>query len=325
MRRGLIGLSTPIGYDYVNPIRPWSEEAADIPNPVLENVAGLLVSYDELWFISRELCPIDMQDLPYVHFVSEDPLLARRAEIAAQQFWNLDVSEIDIPVRDSDAYRETYDAFKKAANFELGMDNHSRSIKIAQAMGNAGDTQLFVIDVGMARSLDLEIDLVVNSSLVGSAAALSDLGMTRAAYSTETIAAVEHVVQIHTTDLLSPRGSYHASLEELRSHARVVEFRDFISRAEEDTTRDAVALAKEVDKLAEDHITRALERYVRGRGRIATVGSMIAGVGGNLIHPGLGSAAQQGINFAERRQEKPYRRGAAWSLFVRDAKLRSRN
>jgi hypothetical protein len=66
MRRCLIGLSTPIGYYYGYILEP------NRPNPILEAPIGLFLLYDEIWFLHRRLCPYNMEELEYVHFVNEE-------------------------------------------------------------------------------------------------------------------------------------------------------------------------------------------------------------------------------------------------------------
>src|SRR2546421_3140587 len=105
MKRALIGLSTPLGYDYRNPIQPRTDSQPDIPNPVLENTTGLLLCYDELWFPHRDFCPLDMHDLPYVKFIADDPTLLERAKVAQEQF--REIAETEPPaVEPGDAYLE---------------------------------------------------------------------------------------------------------------------------------------------------------------------------------------------------------------------------
>lgn len=67
-----IGLSGPLGYDYRNSAPRVSRADRSSPNPILENVLGLLLCYDELVFLAPQFCPADMRHLPYVKFVSNN-------------------------------------------------------------------------------------------------------------------------------------------------------------------------------------------------------------------------------------------------------------
>ncbi len=67
MRKAYIGVSTPIGYDHSSVFRVGIGDVAfpvkepywayynglPYPTPILEAPYGLLLLYDELWFLSR--------------------------------------------------------------------------------------------------------------------------------------------------------------------------------------------------------------------------------------------------------------------------------
>lgn len=75
-RRALLGRFAPALFDDANTHQLYGHSRA---NAVLENVIGLMLCYDELWFLHRDLCPADMQDLDFVRFVSDDADLSRTA------------------------------------------------------------------------------------------------------------------------------------------------------------------------------------------------------------------------------------------------------
>ncbi|MCO8269487.1 hypothetical protein M1L60_02650 [Actinoplanes sp. TRM 88003] len=161
MKRAFVGLSTPLGYDYQNPIQPRSETRRDIPNPVLENTTGLLLCYDEIWFPEREFCPFDMHDLPYVKFISDDLVLRDRAQVAQEQFREMARDE-EPALLAADNYGEKVARLVEAVPFELAFDNHSRGGGHF-GMGNAGDGDLFLEDLGIAAAMDLDLDVVMSS------------------------------------------------------------------------------------------------------------------------------------------------------------------
>lgn len=64
--KAFIGQSTPIGYcTFCLGDEPFFQ-------PVLEASTSLFLLYDEIWFLSRELCPYNMRDLPYTFFLNEE-------------------------------------------------------------------------------------------------------------------------------------------------------------------------------------------------------------------------------------------------------------
>lgn len=50
MRIGLVGLSSPLFYDYGISAGRAPSDLYDSPNPVLDSPFGLMLLYDELWF-----------------------------------------------------------------------------------------------------------------------------------------------------------------------------------------------------------------------------------------------------------------------------------
>jgi hypothetical protein len=69
-RRAYIGLSSPTAYFYdhnqTHFKEPWKW------NPILESPQGLITLFDELWFLSRPLCPVSLRQENYVKFLDED-------------------------------------------------------------------------------------------------------------------------------------------------------------------------------------------------------------------------------------------------------------
>ena len=71
MRIGLVGLSSPVFYDYRHPASIAPSDLSSSPNPVLEGAFGALLLYDELWFLCRSLCPENMRSISCVKFLDE--------------------------------------------------------------------------------------------------------------------------------------------------------------------------------------------------------------------------------------------------------------
>lgn len=69
-RIAFLGTSYPLMYTMI-PSEPESRIEDRIFYPILDNINGLVLLYDELWFSSRSLCPIKVQRLPFVRFVDE--------------------------------------------------------------------------------------------------------------------------------------------------------------------------------------------------------------------------------------------------------------
>ena len=57
-RIAYIGLSYPLLYDYQHQAEMTENDVADSPNPIIESPLGLMILYDELWFLCESICII---------------------------------------------------------------------------------------------------------------------------------------------------------------------------------------------------------------------------------------------------------------------------
>ncbi|WP_141662880.1 hypothetical protein [Streptomyces sp. Wb2n-11] len=320
MKRAFVGLSTPLTYDYRNSVGETISGSA-VPNAVLENVTGLLLCYDEIWFVSREFCPSDLQELPYVQFVTDFPELWQRALVAREQYGHEDFHAAAdlIYEKRPDDYFETVDRIKRSLQFDFRPDNHSRGITPGFGQGNAADARLFIQDLGIAASLDKDLDVITNSTMARALRSLETSGPKVETFEQWQIQAAEEAIAMRTVDYLGPSGAYHESLEDLRGHSQLEEFRNFLAEADRPDA-DALALASEVNDLAAKHSIDVMERFIKGRGRLRTIGKASVGPVGNLLHPGIGSVLSGAISLSEWNQDRKERKRVAWALFVLQAR-----
>ena len=75
MRIAYVGLSTPLFYDYHFPATKAPSDLSSSPNPILDSSFGIMLLFDEIWFLCRSLCPDNMRSLSYVKFMDEQDLL----------------------------------------------------------------------------------------------------------------------------------------------------------------------------------------------------------------------------------------------------------
>lgn len=64
-RKAFVGFSTPFGYDYK------VKTGFNKGNPILEAPTGLLILYDEIWFAHEDVCPLNLRDKEFVHFLQD--------------------------------------------------------------------------------------------------------------------------------------------------------------------------------------------------------------------------------------------------------------
>lgn len=73
--RGFVGLSAPVAYKYgLGDQRLLGPQSAG-GNPILEGGVAISLIYEELWFLTRALCPLNLRDCSWVYFLDEEGLL----------------------------------------------------------------------------------------------------------------------------------------------------------------------------------------------------------------------------------------------------------
>jgi hypothetical protein len=312
MRRAFVGRSTPIGYDYKR------EAELGAPNPVLENVSGLLICYDEIWFPSRHFCPADLRFLDYVKFIEDDPVLVGRAHFAIEEASQATAGRLLEPflIDDSEAYWQTLEKLRDAGG--LMLDNHSRGSEFG--VGNAGELGLWRGDVAIASYLDHSFDVIGNSRLKLRALAADEPNTKLTQHRQLNIA--EEVVRLKTLDLVSSAGSYHPSIEELRDHPNVRDFRRFLAEAEGIKASD-VAFVTEIERLAGQYARDALRRSVHKPSKLELLKTAsLTGLGPalNAVIPHAGTVTSAILKRAVGRREREEKRAVAWASFVVDSR-----
>ena len=68
-RIAFIGTSYPVLYDSTRRVKSYGHIGTD--HPVLDSPNGLVILYDELWFLCKDLCPIKMQGYSFVKYVDK--------------------------------------------------------------------------------------------------------------------------------------------------------------------------------------------------------------------------------------------------------------
>jgi hypothetical protein len=312
----LVGASGPIGYDYRR------EEADGLPYPVFEDLWGILLCYDELWFLSRPFCPCDMWELPYVHFLDEavdEGFDLARLRLASEQLESAfrgvpSTAPAPLP------FGEVID--RVTCGDPSGIDNHSRTVRIAdgwEIMGNAGALDLLVSDMGVAAAMDLaHLDVLNNTfgaarfvgveSAMGSAFMGDRLGPWKVD--------VAHILA--TTKFpnrYEPGGAYVPDIEELRQHPNLRQFREMLSDpkwAGQDAPAAAAEITAQADTFARQHVAKTFKK----RPWYHTLATISVGPVGNLIHPGVGSAVNGGLKVLDYARARDDRKTGGWTAFV---------
>jgi hypothetical protein len=161
MRVGLVRLSSPLFYDYS--VEAFGRDGS--PNPILDSPFGLMLLYDELWFLTKDLCPKNLRGASFVRILDEEGALP-------------DLDGLDDPEPASQQIKAMYEQFQPSAKSFYGIvdemrmswparpDNHGRRVQLGglTAMGNAGTPENIVFDLAVLDRLDRKgVELVGNT------------------------------------------------------------------------------------------------------------------------------------------------------------------
>ena len=318
MRTLFVGLSGPIGYDYQRP-RGRREH---LPNPVLEDVNGLLLCYDRLLFLSRATCPSDMRKLEYVEFLEDDDQLMKTASVAVEQFVELSEQAQFGDFR--------WDGWQQALFRITGgdpactIDNHSRPLQALPPglpiTGNAADVRTAFADIGIAASLQREgMDVLTNSLAIQSlGGALEDLEPApRSTFTEQHIDVAHELGSIRVPNRWNRRGSYHRSIEELRGHPEVESFRTFLSQEIDEGGEQASERAQSITRLADEYARKALRDLPAKASLRETVGR--AGIPLlNLALPHAGTVTGGLLKVFDWKRHRDEVDRTGWARFVID-------
>lgn len=147
----LIGASSPVGYFYGFD----REKIYGKPCPILESPLSYFLLYDEIWFLSRYICPPNLENLEFVHFIDEELM---------REGLPLDF----INVYESPFGNFPWDTWNGVIENTIGRrwsyDNHSRSMSFGdlQISPTPGNYANLVVDRYVASKFDM--DLVENTA-----------------------------------------------------------------------------------------------------------------------------------------------------------------
>ena len=163
-RIAYVGLSTPLLYDYKTQVQKAPADVFDSPNPILDSPYGLLLLYDEIWFLSRSLCPVNMRGLDYVRFLDEQGKVDEMSELVRPDPKKI-FSEAAL-----DAFDQRLEEYSSACKrtgiyWEAAPDNHTHVLKISgsEAFGNSKSIENVLIDLAvLSRIADVRVEFITN-------------------------------------------------------------------------------------------------------------------------------------------------------------------
>ncbi|GGF48971.1 hypothetical protein GCM10010922_26070 [Microbacterium sorbitolivorans] len=316
MNNLFIGFSGPVGYNYNKGDRAVRPEA---PNAILEDVIGLLICYDNLYFLSRDFCPRDMWDLPYVKFLSDDSSYLDRAIIAYGQ--GVEIRNEFGRIGWGDISGKWAGIVNKMTGGDLSyIDNHAVGVKHVEgfpgANGNSADGDNILFDKLIAESLEIKnLDILTNTIAAEAAHKKIDPKLTENKFSDWHVGVTGALASLKVRNSLGVEGGYDERIEELRGDSHVKEFRKYIKQ-EVDENVDVQAKAKEISLHAQEIANEAFLKSRKKTPIYETVGKASIGLLGNMIVPGVGSLVSGSIKVRESYEKFLTKRNTAWASFV---------
>jgi hypothetical protein len=310
LRIGLIGLSTPLYWDYRIPAGrgPADDERSETPNPILDSALGLMLFFDELWFLTRSLCPKNLRDAPFCRFLDEEGRLP-------------DVSDVDVYTIASNLYeplrgrlesnREILEVDVVSAEVRRRWgarpDNHSRTLQLGSSSmaANAGALECILFDLAVLQRLGRsDIELVSNS--LGQR--WMDMG------GAESPDALAHILVVdELPNYLSPDGPYHPVVEEARDNKHLRHFRDWVATTSSvPSPRELMEVKEEVREGIRESQEELFLKWLDPSSHYQTMGKTVLGTIADLF---AGPASSMASLFEEFRDKEASSR-LRWQGFI---------
>lgn len=309
-RIGYIGLSTPIYYDYGFNATSTEADSSSSPNPILEGAFGALLLYDELWFLTKSLCPENMRHLSYIKFLdemSEYEILDRDWLPSTEETFQKQA------IADFSASFKYYEVVKNGAGiyWDARADNHTHSLRVRDKLlnGNSWDTRNVIYDILTVENLPINVELVTNSFSSRLLKSESDVN--------HQLNLTEILILDSVPQFISPEGPYHECLEEVKDSKFLTTFRKWIT---EDSLTSSGAEVSEIKKEVDSKLKEAQDavflKYLDPKGSYSSLGETLLGVGTDLLLPSSSTVKGLVTQFNDEKKKN----GSRWQGFIVEAR-----
>jgi len=309
-RIGYVGLSTPIYCDYRYKASLSEADTVSSPNPILEGAFGALLLYDEIWFLTKSLCPENMRHLSYVKFLNES---GEVPEVDPE--WLPKEEEVFNPSSIIE-YRNSsrnYEEVKKGAGiyWDAAVDNHTHGLRIGDIIltGNSWRINNVIYDMLMVERLPTNVELITNSFS-------SRLFKTEATVNRQ-LRLTELLVLDSVPQFITHKGPYHPCIEEVRESPFLNYFRTWITtEAFKSSAKEIAEIKLEVDSKLEEAQRNIFLKYLDPRGSYISIAETILSFGADALV--LGASAIKDL-IGQLNKEKQTR-GSRWQGFIIEAR-----
>lgn len=273
-RIAYIGLSYPLLYDYENQAILSNNDLSDSPNPIIESPLGLMILYDELWFLCESVCPNNMRNLSYVKFV--DKMFPELYYEGAVLYEGNTIFDID------ENMGLSYEKIINRMNLKgwNRVDTHTHQLQIGNVFtyGNGGKSNfkfdLYIFMALQEQSAD-SIELVSNSRF----------RMVECAKSNKDAEVAEKIVISDIPNYLNKQGPYHPCMEDLRNNQYLADFRKWIIENHNTIqNKEIKEICTDVERTIKDTRDKVFNKYLEDNNKY----SFCVSTGTTILKTGMG-------------------------------------
>jgi hypothetical protein len=294
-KRLLIGASSPLGYFYGFD----REKLHGKPAPILESPLSYSLLYDEIWFLNRKVCPHNMENLDFVHFVDEDLM----PEGLPKDFFNT----VESNPFGQFPWENWKESIKNTIGLRWNFDNHSRSTKFGELLltPTPGNYQNLVIDRYIATTHGM--DLVENSA---NSIWSQKVDKDQLQLSVSEKLLVSPIISLQTID-----GPWHPEIANLREDSLLKKYRQKIQTVTIDEISEIDKRVGELSKEFEKISSKIVTQHFETNGLFVSAAMFLIG-----LIPVLGNIAGGGQVLKDIHDKIKLREEKGWVGFLGKAK-----
>lgn len=219
-RIAYLGLSYPIRFDTTIYTKSWMGYSPLLGNtfPIIESPWGLMLLYDELWFLCKDVCPLNMRDCSFVKFVTD-----LFPKIDYQKLFEDARSMVDKPRNIYDSMDEHFRAFCKKTVYYTVTTSPSQDCYVGNMRVSAGSLpDNFLFDLLIKAKIESlsgkRIELIANGN-IDYEGYIAEKGIFELS---------KELILNGIPNYLTHYGPYHPVIDELRESRYLTDYRTWI-------------------------------------------------------------------------------------------------
>lgn len=311
-RIAYIGLSYPIRFDITPSIKSWlitSPELWKEKFPIIESPWGLMLLYDELWFLCKDVCPHNMRECSFVKYVVD-----LFPKIDYNQLFDNAKKISNKPKNVYASMDEHYHEFQKSTIYNTVSTGPTQVCRVGEMEVRSGSCpDNFLFDILIKKEIEKlskkKVELIVSGNI-----------------DYEDYVRQENVFELSNEltlngipNYLTHYGPYHPVIDELRESNYLKDYRKWIcgyhghlQKSEIQEVKEAIE--NELKEIQDKVLLKYMDEHSKKAFYTSTAKTIINTVIGTAIAPYSGVAAAkdivvEGKQMAETQNDR-------WAAFV---------